>query len=58
MGTGRAIEEGDQEPISFEGESIEAVDKYQHLESLIVTTGKVDSNDSRRLTQASKLLVH
>ena len=54
MATGRAVEEGDQEPISLEGGSIEAVDKYQHLESLIVTTGKVDSDDSRRLAQASK----
>ena len=45
----RAVEEGDQEPISLEGESIEAVDEFQYLGSLIASTGN-------RCFQ--KLLVH
>ena len=54
MVTGRAVEEGDQEPISLEGGSIEAVNEFQYLGSLIATTGRMDSDVSRRLAQASK----
>ena len=58
MVTGRAVEEGDQEPISLEGGSIEAVKELQHLRLLMVKTGKMDSDVSRRLAPASKLLEH
>ena len=34
MVTGRAVEESDQEPISLEGGSIEAVNEFQYLASL------------------------
>jgi len=54
MVTGRAVEEGDQEPISLEGGNIKAVDEFQYLGSLIAATGKIDSDISRRLAQASK----
>ena len=54
MVTGRAVEEGDQEPISLEGGSIEVVNEFQYLGSLIAITGRMDSDVSRRLAQASK----
>ena len=54
MVTGKAVEEDDQEPISLKGGSIEAVDEFQCLGSLIATTGKMDSDVSRTLAQASK----
>ena len=55
MVTGRAVEDSDQEPISLEGENMEAKDKFQYLGSVIVATG--NSDISRRLAQASKVLV-
>jgi len=54
MVTGRAVEEGDQETISLEGRNIKAVDEFQYLGSLIATTGRMDSDVSRRLAQALK----
>ena len=44
MVTGRAVEEGDQEPISLEGGSIEAVNDFQYLGLLIATTGRMNSD--------------
>ena len=41
MVTGSAVKEGDQEPISLEGRSIEAVDEFQYLRSLLKTTVKM-----------------
>ena len=52
--TGRLVKECDQEPISFEGGGIEAVDAFAYLAGvyLITQSGQIDVKVDRWRTQA------
>ena len=54
MVTGRIVEEEDQDYISLDGGSIEAIEEFPYLGSIIESSGKMDVDVDRRIAQASK----
>ena len=54
MVTGRMIEEEDQEYIALDSGSIEVVQEFPYLGSIIESSGKMDVDVDRRIAQASK----
>ena len=54
MVTGRMVEEEDKEYIALDGGSIEVVEEFPYLGSIIDSSGKMEVDVDRRIAQASK----
>ena len=55
--TGHAVQESDKAPIDLSQGSIENVDEFPYLGSLVASNGMVDAEVTKRIANASRLLV-